>query len=204
MKYLSPQSDEELCALVAQGTLEAEECLIIRYSRMVQVCTRPFFLAGGEREDLIQEGLIGLLSAIRTFDPARDVSFQRYAETCVINRLRSVVRAASSGKHEPLNQAVSLDRSDPFEADSYPSEMTIEENPEDVLIDREERSNYVDALTDGLSAFEGKVLRLYLGGLSYSQIAFFTGKQIKAIDNAIQRIRRKGAASLSSGDNSVS
>lgn len=204
MKYLSLQSDEELCILAAQGTPNAEESLIVRYSRMVQVCTRPFFLAGGDREDLTQEGLIGLLSAIRTFDPARDVKFQRYAETCVINRLRSVVRSASSGKHEPLNQAMSLDFSVFSAGDLYPSEMTIEETPEDMLIDREERSTCVEDLTDGLSAFEGKVLRLYLGGLSYSQIAFFTGKQVKAIDNAIQRIRRKGAASLSSGDDSVS
>lgn len=204
MKYLSRQSDEELCALAAKGDSKAEECLVVRYSRMVRVCTRPFFLIGGDREDLIQEGLIGLLSAIRTFDSTRDVKFQRYAETCVTNRLRSVVRSAFSEKHEPLNQAVSLDRSDLSEIDPYPPEMTVEETPEDMLIGREERSIYADTLADGLSAFEGKVLRLYLGGLSYSQIAFFTGKQVKAIDNAIQRIRRKGAASLFSGDNSVS
>ena len=171
---------------------------------MVRVYTRPYFLAGGDSEDLLQEGMIGLLSAIRTFDAKRDVRFQRYAETCIQNRLRSIVRSAASGKHEPLNQAISLDLSDGGKSDSYCEKLGMEKNPEEALIDREELSLRVDSLVDELSVFEEKVLRFYLGGLSYSQIAFLTGRQVKAVDNAIQRIRRKAIPYFSSGGNSVS
>lgn len=207
MKCLSLQPDEELCALAACGNYAAEECLAARYSQTVRACARPYFLAGGDSEDLIQEGMIGLLSAIRTFDPARDVRFRSYAETCIRNRLRSAVRIAASGKHEPLNQAVSLELSyfsEEDQAREQPLKGPAEENPEDVLICKEEHSLRVDTLTDGLSTFEGNVLRLYLGGLSYSQIASLLGKQTKAVDNAVQRIRRKAVPHFSSGDNSES
>lgn len=204
MKCLLQQSDEALCALATGGNYTAEECLAARYSQTVRACTRPYFLAGGDSEDLIQEGMIGLLSAIRTFDPARDVRFRSYAETCIQNRLRSVVRAAASGKHEPLNQAVPLEFSCFYQMRKQQLEEAAEENPEDVLICKEEHSLRVDTLTDGLSAFEGNVLRLYLGGLSYSQIASLLGKQTKAVDNAVQRIRRKAVAHFSSSDNSES
>lgn len=207
MKCLSQQADEALCALATCGDYAAEECLVARYSQMVRACARPYFLAGGDSEDLIQEGMIGLLSAIRTFDSARDVRFQSYAETCIQNRLRSAVRSAASGRHEPLNQAVSLEFSYSSEEDQLHEQQldgTTEENPEDVLICREEHSLRIGTLTDGLSAFEGNVLRLYLGGLSYSQIALLLGKQTKAVDNAVQRIRRKAVAHFSSGDSSAS
>lgn len=204
MKSLSQKSDEKLCVMVSEGNRAAEECLVIRYRRMVRVYTRPYFLAGGDSEDLLQEGMIGLLSAIRAFDAKRDVRFQRYAETCIQNRLRSIVRSAASGKHEPLNQAISLDLSDGGKSDSYCEKLGMEKNPEEALINREELSLRVDNLVDELSAFEEKVLRFYLGGLSYSQIAFLTGRQVKAVDNAIQRIRRKAIPYFSSGGNSVS
>lgn len=207
MKCLSQQSDESLCLLAASGDYAAEEYLAAKYSRLVRACTRPYFLSGGDSEDLIQEGMIGLLSAIRTFDPSRDVRFQSYAETCIQNRLRSVVRSASSGKHEPLNQAVPLDfpySSEDGQLHGQHAEIVAEKNLEDVLICREERSLLIDILADGLSPFEEKVLRLYLSGLSYSQIASLLDKQTKAIDNAVQRIRRKAADHLSSGDSSVS
>lgn len=208
MKCFLEQSDEALCALAAYGDYAAEECLVARYSQTVRACARPYFLAGGDSEDLIQEGMIGLLSAIRTFDPARDVRFRSYAETCIQNRLRSVVRAAASGKHEPLNQAVSLEQPYSVQQEDMAHdrrlEMTTEETPEDMLICREEHSLWIDTIIDGLSAFEGNVLRLYLGGLSYLQIASLLGKQTKAVDNAVQRIRRKAVAHFSSGDNSES
>lgn len=207
MKHLFQQADEALCVMATRGNYAAEECLVARYSQMVRACARPYFLAGGDSEDLIQEGMIGLLSAIRTFDPARDVRFRIYAETCIQNRLRSVIRAAASGKHEPLNQAIPLELSYSSEADQLHGQQlegTAEKNPEDVLICREEHSFRVDTLIDGLSTFEGNVLRLYLGGLSYPQIAALLGKQTKAVDNAVQRIRHKAVARFSFGDNSTS
>lgn len=197
------RSDEELCLLAKKGAPAAEECLATRYSRLVRICARPYFLAGGDSEDLIQEGMIGLLSAIRTFDVYGDGSFHVYAETCIQNRLYSAIRTATRGKYVPLNHSVSLDPTT-FEQESGQFEQLQTESPEEALIGREESFHRMEALSKGLSNFESTVLERYLEGLSYSQIANLTGKPLKSVDNAVQRIRRKAAAYLSSGDNSVS
>jgi len=105
---LQTNSDEILCAAVAAGDRIAEETLVMRYNRLVRICARPFFLVGGDGEDLIQEGMFGLLMAIREFDPTRDTSFHTFAEVCIRNRIRSAVAAATRGKHAPLNDSVSL------------------------------------------------------------------------------------------------
>lgn len=203
MSSLSQCSDEELCLLVGRGDLTAEECLAARYGRLVRICARPYFLAGGDSEDLIQEGMIGLLSAIRTFDVQGDVPFRVYAETCIRNRLYSAIRSASRGKWEPLNTSVSLNPTALDEEMGYSEHLQME-GPEETLIGREESSRRMEALTKGLSSFESAVLERFLKGLSYVQIAELTGKPVKSVDNAVQRIRRKAAAYLSSGDNSVS
>ena len=103
--------DEQLCALSAAGNRMAEEILVARYHRLVRSCARPYFLTGGDNEDLLQEGMFGLLKAIREYDSARDASFYTFAGTCIRNRLYSVLKAASSGKHSPLNQSVPLNPS---------------------------------------------------------------------------------------------
>lgn len=207
MEPLFEQSDEALCRMAAAGDGLAEECLMTRYSRLVRACTRPYFLAGGDREDLIQEGMIGLLSAVRGFDSKRESGFRTYAETCVQNRLRSAVRNASRGKHSPLNQSLSLDA--PLfdeENESYPYgvEPSTLKTPEDALIDREEQEGRMEALRGELSTFEKAVLDFYLDGLSYEEIALQVGKSRKAVDNGIQRIRRKAAPFFSFGDSSES
>ncbi len=207
MEPLFEQSDETLCRMAVAGDGLAEECLAVRYSRLVRACARPYFLAGGDREDLIQEGMIGLLSAVRGFDPNREAVFRTYAETCIQNRLRSAVRNASRGKHSPLNQSVSLD-APLFDEENEPYPYGIEpsaaKNPEDALIDREEREGRMEMLRETLSTFEKTVLDLYLDGLSYEEIAFQVGKPRKAVDNGIQRIRRKAAPFFSFGDFSES
>lgn len=199
------RSDESLCALAASGDRVAEECLAARYSRVVRVCARPYFLAGGDSEDLIQEGMIGLLSAIRGYEPGKETSFRTYAEVCIRNRLRSAIKAAARDKHTPLNQSVSLG-TPLFDGnpESYGTDHQRVENPEDVVIDREERQNRMDALLGRLSGFEKTVIGLYLDGLSYGEIAAQVGKPLKSVDNAVQRIRRKVAPFFSSGDLSVS
>ena len=106
-------SDEALCALAAAGDRLAEEALIRRYSRLVRVCARPFFLAGGDSEDLIQEGMLGLLKAIREFDPSRDASFRTFSVICIRRCILSAIAAASCHKHGPLNESV------PFETPSF-------------------------------------------------------------------------------------
>ena len=99
-------SDERLCALAASGDRQAEEDLVVRYNRLVRICARPYFLAGGDSEDLIQEGMVGLLAAIREYDPEKAASFRTYAEVCIKNRLFSVIKAAARDKHIPLNNSV--------------------------------------------------------------------------------------------------
>ena len=102
-------SDEALCAQAAAGDRRAEESLVVRYNRLVRMCARPYFLAGGDSEDLIQEGMVGLLGAIREYDPGKAASFRTYAEICVKNRLFSAVKAAARDKHTPLNNSVSFE-----------------------------------------------------------------------------------------------
>ncbi len=194
---LQARTDEELCALVRVGSAEAEELLVTRYTRLVRICARPLFLAGGDSEDLLQEGMFGVLAAIRSFDPNREAQFHTYAEVCIRTKLISAVRKASSGRHTPLNDSVSLEHPQ-FDEGGLPIHGEL--NPETALISREEWSERLSALTDSLTGFEATVLQLYLGGYSYSEIARQTGRQSKAVDNAVQRIRRKVARQLTSGD----
>lgn len=196
MDPLYERSDEVLCSLAACGDRVAEEELVARYNRLVRVCARPFFLAGGDSEDLIQEGMIGLLSAIRGFQSDREAGFHTYAEVCIKNRIRSAARAASRDKHSPLNQSVSLgsvllDRV----ADGYGGGelQQSSESPEDMLIGREERKAQIMSVLERLSQFEKMVLDLYLDGFSYNEIALRLDKPVKSVDNAVQRIRRKAA-----------
>lgn len=194
-------SDELLCHMAAQGHPEAEEFLVSRYSRLVRVCARPLFLAGGDSEDLIQEGMLGLLSAIRTYKKEKDASFRTYAEICIRRRLLSAVRAAARDKHSPLNNSVSFE-TPLFDTAGYLSFQ--KENPEDVLIGKEEWKERLTVLKDQLSKLEASILQLYLSGLSYTEIAYRIGRPQKSVDNAVQRIRRKVAHQISSGESSES
>lgn len=189
-------SDEVLCSLAAHGDRVAEEILVARYNRLVRICARPFFLAGGDSEDLIQEGMIGLVSAIRGFQTGREAKFRTYAEVCVKNRIRSAARAASRNKHSPLNQAVSLGTPLPDQASEGCGSDELRqsvESPEDLLIGREEWEARMASMLERLSRFERMVLDLYLDGFSYSEIAQRLDKPAKSVDNAVQRIRRKAA-----------
>ena len=199
----NPTADEALCSLAASGDRIAEEALVMRYNRLVRVCARPYFLAGGDSEDLIQEGMVGLLNAIREYDPGKRSSIRTYAETCIRNRILSAIRAAARDKHTPLNHYVSYET--PLldgNTDSYPlsASRQPQQNPEDMLISREERRERLGTLKGQLSGFEAQILDLYLRGLSYVEIASEVDRSPKAVDNAVQRIRRKVAQHLSSGD----
>lgn len=200
-------SDEALCAMVSTGDREAEEELVTRYARLVRICARPFFLAGGDSEDLIQEGMVGLLHAVREFDPTKETGFHTFAELCIRSRLRSAVKAAARGKHTPLNDSVSLE-TPPLDNDakplSYGSGYPCQEDPEAILIDRESLQEHMSALVGRLSDFEADILGLYLNGLSYYEIAAEVGRSPKSVDNAVQRIRRKLAQHFKPGDFSES
>ena len=194
-------SDEELCALAVAGNRMAEEAIVTRYNRLVRSCARPFFLAGGDSEDLTQEGMVGLIKAVREYDESKDASFRTFAEVCIRNRLYSVLRASARDKHKALNQSVSLDTPD-FDSNSYtsgPSNMA-QRNPEDDMIDREHTAALLAGVRKQLSEFEAKILGYYLDGLSCREIAAAVAKPPKSVDNAVQRIRRKVAQQLLSGE----
>ena len=188
-KVFDRLSDEELCAHRGSESSGAEEELVRRYGRLVRACARPLFLAGGDSEDLIQEGMMGLLKAIRSYNPEKAASFRTYAEICIRSKLATAVRAAQRDKHLPLNHSISFE-TPLFDGTSeflFPSE----ESPEDVVIGREELQERTDALKGQLSGFEAEILSYYLGGLSCAEIADRVNRPCKSVDNAIQRIRRK-------------
>lgn len=196
---LEEQPDEALCAYVASGDRSAEEILVTRYNRLVRICARPFFLAGGDSEDLIQEGMFGLIKAIREFDIGRDTLFRTFAEVCIRRRILSAIAAASRDKHAPLNDSISFET--PFfdSQSEFPTKEQARGNPEDLLIDQEEQRERLGNLKDQLSGFEADILDYYLQGYSYHEIAHQVGRSPKSVDNAVQRIRRKIAQHSSSG-----
>lgn len=179
-------SDEALCALSAGGCRDAEEELVKRYFRQVRICARPYFLAGGDSEDLIQEAMFGLLKAIREFDPNHDAQFGTFAEVCIRNRIRSAVTSAARSKHAPLNESI------PFETPM----LGFEASPEELYISREEETERLARLGQQLSGLEREVLTRFLLGLSYQEISDQVGRPIKSVDNAVQRIRRKVAGNF--------
>ena len=193
--------DEALCSLAVSGDRAAEELLVTRYHRVVRTCARPFFLAGGDSEDLTQEGMLGLIKAVREFDAEKEASFRTFAEVCIRNRLYSALRASAREKHQALNQSVSLDTPD-FDSNSYTSGTSnlAQRDPEDSLIDREHTAALLSGVRKQLSEFEAKILGYYLDGLSCREIAETVGKPPKSVDNAVQRIRRKVAQQLLSGE----
>ncbi len=182
-------SDEALTTQ-AKSSPDALEALVIRYARLVRSCARPLYLVGGDHEDLVQEGMIGLLSAARTFSPDSGTPFQSYAAVCIRSRMISAIRAASAQKHAPLNDSVSIQT---FSFDSL-SDENLKADPETSLIVREGFDEFMRSLQSRLSVTERRVLQLYLDGLSYAEIARQLRKSVKAVDNAVQRIRKKAAS----------
>ena len=187
------ESDNELIILARNGDEMAEEILAKRYGKLVRICARQFFLVGGDGEDLIQEGMLGLLNAIRKFDPMGEASFKTYAERCIRNRLLTAVESANRLKNDPLNRGVSLDVLQTEDDGGVHSEQLSVRCPEDIIIEREEATEIRAEYKKRLSKFETEVLERYLDGLSYREIAVLMGKTEKSIDNAVQRIRKKFA-----------
>ena len=198
------RSDSELAELAKAGDRAAEEALVVRFGRVVRACARPLFLMGGDSEDLVQEGTVGLLAAIREYDPERKVSFRAYAEVCIRNRLLSAVKAASRDKHTPLNSYVPLDPA-LFDGTDSDERRTVDQrqgNPEALFIHQEDMQERMNRIYSQLSPLETRILRLYLSGLSYSEIASKCNRPLKSVDNAVQRIRRKIARQSEQGESS--
>ncbi len=185
-------TDEELIDMLRKGNTEIADYIMEKYKPLVRKKTNAMYLIGGETEDLIQEGMIGLFKAVRDFNPEREVSFFTFAEICIMRQLYSALEASNRKKHIPLNTYISF--SDQNDSDGVNLEQLITEqtiSPEQMLIEREGKQEFFDKLEEKLSPMERKVLYLYLEGSSYTQIAEDMGKAPKSIDNTLQRIRGK-------------
>ena len=197
--------DQALQKFAADGDRDAEETLANRYLRLVRICARPLFLAGGDSEDLIQEGTFGLLSAIRNYDPTCGTTFKTFAEHCIRMRLLSAIKSASRLKHLPLNDGISLEQ---LSEDSGVDLAALPDgfiyDPEELVLAQESREELYVAFSRCLSKLEFRVLEYYLDGLSYREIADRIQKSERSVDNAVQRIRHKLQRETSLGDNSKS
>ena len=194
-------TDEEVVLLAQQGNKEASEFITSKYFPYVRNKSRAYYLVGGEAEDIIQEGLIGLYEAVKDYSPDKQASFKTFMDICVTRQIMTAIKTASRQKHIPLNTYVSLNKP-LYSEDSDKSYMdTIiqnrKEDPESLYIDTEKTREINNKIKNSLSTFEYKVLRLYLQGVSYLSIAKVLDKEEKAIDNAIQRIRKKLSRNLS-------
>ena len=197
--------DVQLQRLAVSGERSAEEELVKRYMQLVRACARPLFLAGGDSEDLIQEGMFGLLSAIKQYDPQNGSSFKTFAEHCIKMRLFSAIKSASRMKHFPLNDGMSLEQlSEESNSQLSAGTEVFNRMPEDLILAKESKEELYNALSNCLSKLESKVLDLYLDGLSYQDIASRLGKDTKSVDNAVQRIRHKLARNPKIGEISFS
>lgn len=183
-------SDEELIRVVRGvgrfgiSSTYAQEELIRRYKKLVRIKASAYFLPGGDWEDIIQEGMIGLFKAIRDYSPDYEVQFNSFAALCINRQIISAIKASTRLKHIPLNASLAFDFLDTEEEDTSP-------DPEALFIDREEKTDIEHHIRKALSPLEERVLALHMNGRSYGEIALILDKNVKAIDNTIQRVRRK-------------
>lgn len=193
MNELRTISDEELIRQIRSGSDDAMGCLLERYRDMVRKEARKFFLAGGDEEDLIQEGMIGLFKAITSFEEGKNTSFSTFAYLCVQRQIYTTITAFNRKKHIPLNTSISLferkDQGEEFALDEILE--TPEGTPEELLLRKEEIKDYYQMIDQRLSQFEKQVMYHYLNGENYTMIAKRLGRTDKSIDNAIQRVRKK-------------
>ena len=189
MNGIFDNKSHERSIKVEENDSAAEETLVSEYAWLVRACARPYFLAGGDSEDLIQEGMLGLLSAIRTYDPEKGAKLSTYAEFCIRRRIYNAIKLASGNKHNPLNSYISLESSQFDESNTQSASFL--RVPEDFVIAREQAGEVERLLYGALSRFESGVLELYLEGLSYKDMAVRLDKPEKSVDNAVQRIRKK-------------
>ncbi len=187
--------DEGILALIHQGNSHALDYLIQKYKNFVRAKARTYFLIGADKEDIVQEGMIGLYKAIRDYDGDKLSSFKAFAELCITRQIITAIKTATRQKHIPLNSYVSLDKpiydeeSDRTLLDVIAGSRTVD--PQELLINREKMGDMELKLSELLSELEKKVLHLYLDGRTYQEISVDLKRHVKSIDNALQRVKRK-------------
>lgn len=191
-------SDEELISLIRDGDKEALDILMEKYKGMVLGKAKSMYILGGESDDLIQEGMLGLFKAVRDYDCGRDASFRTFAQLCVNRKLYTAVKASNRKKHLPLNSAISLSQPVGENSEEGSEEVLADylkadssSDPEEYMIEREESERLEELIEKELSPFERQVLELHLTGMGYVEIAHVLNRDEKSADNALQRIRTK-------------
>lgn len=187
--------DEEVLSHVRSGCKRGMEHLIEKYKPLVRAKARSYFLVGADREDIVQEGMIGLFKAVRDYKNDKSIPFKVFAEMCITRQIITAVKTATRQKHIPLNSYVSLNKKI-FDEDS--DKVLIEviqeisvANPEELFISKEEYNGIETKMMELLSPFEKEVLSKYLGGIAYQDIAKQLNKPVKSVDNALQRLKKK-------------
>ena len=197
-------ADEELIERLRTGEKEIADYIMEKYKPLVRKKTNAMYLIGGETEDLIQEGMIGLFKAVRDYDDQKNASFFSFADLCITRQLYSALEAYNRKKHSPLNNYVSFSTSEDAEG-AYLEELFSGHSisPEQMLIEKEGKQEFFAGLEQNLSTMEKKVLYSYLEGDTYTQIADHMGKTPKSIDNTLQRIRAKVKLLKDAGEKSI-
>jgi len=191
----SQLSDDELIEIIHEGDSRAEEVLIKRYKNFVLAKSRSYFLVGAGREDIVQEGMIGLYKAVRDYKIDRLASFRAFAELCITRQIITAIKAATRQKHQPLNSYVSLNKPI-YDEESDRTLLDILKgtklnNPEELFVSKETYDLIESQISEMLSDLEFNVLQEYLNGKSYQDIADTLDKHVKSVDNALQRVKRK-------------
>lgn len=187
--------DEDILELIQAGNTEALDFLITKYKPLVRMKSKSYFLIGADREDILQEGMIGLYKAIRDFREEKLTSFRAFAELCITRQIITAIKTATRQKHIPLNSYISLDKpvydeeSERTLLDTIAS--TVVDDPEQLLISQESFDFLEEKMGEMLSDLEQQVLMLYIEGQSYQEISEQLNRHVKSIDNALQRVKRK-------------
>ena len=191
------ETDEELLTRLRDGESDVTDYIMNKYKNMVRTKAASMYILGADKDDLIQEGMIGLFKAIRDYDAGRDASFKTFADLCVSRQMYTAIQASNRKKHAPLNGYISLyakmdgaDEDMEFSLDQVLEDMN-DMDPESMMIDRENTRDIEEFIENGLSDFEQAVLELHLTGMSYTEIARVLGKDEKSTDNALQRLKTK-------------
>ncbi|WP_026523240.1 RNA polymerase sporulation sigma factor SigH [Butyrivibrio sp. MB2005] len=196
-KISMDESDEELITRLRDGESDVTDYIMNKYKDMVRSKAASMYILGADKDDLIQEGMIGLFKAVRDYDAGRDASFRTFADLCVSRQMYTAIQASNRKKHAPLNSYISLyskkgdyDEDKEFSLDQILEDMK-DTDPESMMIDKENTRDIEEFIENGLSEFEQSVLELHMTGMSYVEIARVLGKDEKSTDNALFRLKNK-------------
>ncbi len=202
MQPLKELEDDVLVELARSGEDQAIDELLHRYRHYARAKARTYFLAGADKEDIVQEGMIGLFKAVRDFQADKNTAFRAFAELCITRQIITAIKTATRQKHIPLNSYVSLNKPAGHDDDRPLEDALVQRavDPAELVISAEEISSIRSSMGKLLSDLETEVLQLYMDGKSYQQIGDMLGRHVKSIDNALQRIKRKLEQHLATRD----